>query len=399
MFPTTTKLDANPVLYPTGAREVLEHIASQAKPLPVVAIGGINAENVQALRYIATPVDTVNVLRGVAVVSAISAAPNPAEAAKELSSLWKSEPLFVLPTIPNHPRTVEAVLKPAAETIAAIAAKKPLIQHMTNTVVQTLTANIALASGASPIMSRAESEIVDLSKVNSGLVLNIGTLDESIGDLYVKAVRASNKTGVKVVFDPVGAGASTLRKETCKKVLNSGYISVIKGNESELRTLAGVSSGTQKGVDSGEAGTESARIEVAKGLAQKYKNIVVMTGKVDVVTDGTTTYLLSNGHFFQGLTTGAGCSLSSVIAAAVSVGEDALGATVAAVSLYNITAEIAALHRDEVKGPGTFVPYWIDEIYRASQASVQGVLGWVGFAKVRREGEEFRGKGSSEVIR
>jgi thiamine-phosphate pyrophosphorylase len=68
IFATQTKPDASPVVG-------LEHLAALVRqsPLPVVAIGGISSENATATR--ATGV------AGLAVVSAICSAPNPAAAA------------------------------------------------------------------------------------------------------------------------------------------------------------------------------------------------------------------------------------------------------------------------------------------------------------------------------
>lgn len=75
MFPTSTKLDAADVSY-----ETLKEICSTVT-IPVVAIGGINKNNIQELA--GTGVD------GIALVSAIFAAENIEETCRELKSISK----------------------------------------------------------------------------------------------------------------------------------------------------------------------------------------------------------------------------------------------------------------------------------------------------------------------
>ncbi len=40
------------------------------------------------------------------------------------------------------------------------------------------------------------------------------------------------------MLDPVGAGATGVRREALRRLMGAGYFSVIKGNESELRGAA-----------------------------------------------------------------------------------------------------------------------------------------------------------------
>ena len=73
VFSTSTKLDAD-----TVSLETLREICTAVK-IPVVAIGGINEANLPEL--------TGSGINGVAVVSAIFAAPSPGDAARRLSML------------------------------------------------------------------------------------------------------------------------------------------------------------------------------------------------------------------------------------------------------------------------------------------------------------------------
>ena len=72
VFPTITKDDAPPPMGVEGWAEL-----ARMSPLPVVAIGGLNKERTAAIR-------ATGLAAGVAVVSAICAAENPTQAAKDL---------------------------------------------------------------------------------------------------------------------------------------------------------------------------------------------------------------------------------------------------------------------------------------------------------------------------
>lgn len=71
-------------------------------------------------------------------------------------------------------------------------------------VVQNFAANVALAVGASPIMSSNGEEAADLAKLGGALVINMGTVTPESLQNYVKAIRAYNAVQGPVVFDPVG---------------------------------------------------------------------------------------------------------------------------------------------------------------------------------------------------
>lgn len=73
VFPTITKNDAPPPMGVEGWAEL-----AKLSPLPIVAIGGLNAERTAAIR-------ATGLAAGVAVVSAICAAENPTAAAQQLS--------------------------------------------------------------------------------------------------------------------------------------------------------------------------------------------------------------------------------------------------------------------------------------------------------------------------
>src|SRR5881396_3588778 len=104
--------------------------------------------------------------------------------------------------------------------LAAIRERKPLVHQITNYVVMNETANATLALGALPVMAHAPQEVEEMASLAGALVLNIGTLSEHWIEAMVLAGRAANRAGVPIVLDPVGAGATTYRTETAKRLLD-----------------------------------------------------------------------------------------------------------------------------------------------------------------------------------
>lgn len=239
-----------------------------------VCIGGVNASNLQRVIYQSKAEQKE--LDGIALVSAIVSASDPEEASKNLLHLIKTPPLFANPFSEDmgqlHINTVLDVIVPSV--IAQIDKINPLSHNMTNLVVQNFAANVALAIGASPIMANAGDEGDDLCKLGGALVINMGTAtDEGIAE-YLKAVRAYNGQGAPVVLDPVGAAATELRRKAVKKLMDGGYYDCIKGNESEIRQVAGQTGVESKGVDSGKSKlNEQEKATIVRNLARRERYV------------------------------------------------------------------------------------------------------------------------------
>lgn len=181
----------------------------------------------------------------------------------------------------------------------------------------------------------------------------------------------------------MGAGATAARREGAAALLAGGYFDVVKGNEGEIRTLAGETDVSQHGVDSGTSALDiRQRAVLVKALAKRERNVVLMTGVSDVVSDGERTVVVHNGCEMLGEITGSGCALGTTIASYIAVErEDKLLAVVAALLHYEIAGERASV-REEVRGPGSFVPAFIDELFCVRKESVAGDGTWMGNARV-----------------
>ncbi|MFL5949955.1 MAG: hydroxyethylthiazole kinase, partial [Gaiellaceae bacterium] len=115
----------------------------------------------------------------------------------------------------------------AGTDLALIRERKPLVHQITNYVVMNETANATLALGALPVMAHAVDEVEEMVAAAGALVLNIGTLSAPWVEAMLAAGRAANASGVPVVLDPVGAGATRYRTETARRLLDDLDIAVV----------------------------------------------------------------------------------------------------------------------------------------------------------------------------
>src|SRR5512136_2546205 len=194
--------------------------------------------------------------------------------------------------------------------------QRPLVHHLTNWVTIADCAQVVKTLGASPVMAHAREEAAEMAQIASALVLNIGTLTVELVEAMKLAARSANQKGIPVVLDACGAGATSLRDRKCLELLNETRIDVIKGNASEVARVAGENVRT-RGVDATEVGGDLA--QMAEGLANHRKAVVVVTGQVDIVTNGKNIYRIANGHSMMTHVVGTGCMATSTIGAFAAV--------------------------------------------------------------------------------
>jgi len=246
--------------------------------------------------------------------------------------------------------------------------KAPLIHNITNYVTVNDVANVLLACGASPIMSDELDDVEEITSICGGLNINIGTLNKNTIPSMFLAGKVANKLGHKVLLDPVGAGASKLRTDTAVNLMKEVKFDVIRGNISEIKTLA-MGSGSTKGVDAdvAEAVTEATlnhAVTFVKAFAKKTGCIIAVTGAIDLVTDGNQCYVIRNGRAEMSKITGTGCQLSALMTAFIVANPDnALEAAAAAVCTMGLAGEIGWSNMQPTDGNSTYRNRIIDAIY------------------------------------
>ena len=244
----------------------------------------------------------------------------------------------------------------------------PLVHNITNYVTVNDVANALLACGASPIMSDEPDDVADITSICGGLNINIGTLNQrSIEAMFIAGAR-SNELGHIILLDPVGAGASALRTNTAIAIMEKIKPDVIRGNISEIKTLA-LGSGTTKGVDADAADTVTEEnldqmVAFAKGFAAKTGAVIAITGVIDLVADTETCYVIRNGHSEMSRITGTGCQLSGLATAyAVANPNNKTEAIAAAVCAMGLAGEIGVANMAAGEGNSTLRNRIIDAIY------------------------------------
>lgn len=255
-----------------------------------------------------------------------------------------------------------------AEQIARIAARvrqrRPLIHNITNLVVANVTANCLLAVGASPAMVESPEEVAEFVALSQALVVNIGTLSAVRVQAMEIAADRAGALGIPWVLDPVGVGATSHRTGVADR-LAGRQPWVVRGNASEILALAGMSTEATRGVDSSHDSGDA--LVAAKQLAKKTKGVIAVTGPVDYVTDGTDTIGIANGHPMMTVVTGTGCSVTALVGACLGVEQDSLAAAVAALTIFGIAGEIAAV---KAAGSGSLQVGIIDALHAMDEATI-----------------------------
>ena len=233
-----------------------------------------------------------------------------------------------------------------------VRAGSPLVHNITNYVTVNDCANALLAIGASPIMSDEPADVEDIT---------------SIEGMFAAGERAG-ELGHPIVLDPVGAGASALRTRVAGDLLDKLAVSVIRGNMSEMKALAGGAAAT-RGVDvcPDDAVTEdnlAAGAAFARDFAAKTGAVVAITGAIDIVADADRAYAVRNGSPLMGRITGAGCMLSCLCTAyAVANPGALLESQVAAVAGMGLAGQQAQTRMGGLDGNGSFRTYLLDALY------------------------------------
>ncbi|KIP06612.1 hypothetical protein PHLGIDRAFT_24498 [Phlebiopsis gigantea 11061_1 CR5-6] len=362
---TLTKQVKSPVVGPRGIGELLH--ALDGTDVKAVAIAGINSTNVLHCLWGSVSA-TGRQLDGVAVVSDIMAAPDPLAAARRLAApirAFYASPLrtFSRGPSPAAPYTVDDIKAAVGAVLQAVREHAPLVHQITNNVVTTQSANATLALGASPIMATAPEEMADLGRAAGALLVNFGTIQNLDGMLA--AGRNANINRKPVVFDPVGVGATTFRRESANGLLSAWQATVLKGNAGELAAIADSAEVQARGVDSvGHGFADPAQF--VRALARQHRCIIVLTGVTDWVSDGFAVAALRNGHPLLGAITGSGCMVGTAVAT-FCAGARLAAPHPAEVLAVTVASELAAARAD-VRGSGTFLPALIDELGRLSAA-------------------------------
>lgn len=254
----------------------------------------------------------------------------------------------------NQPHTFVAA--DAVASLHLFREKSPLIHCLTNDVVQTFTANVLLALGASPAMVVDPDEAAQFSAIADAVLVNVGTLTHSRSAAMLAAVLAAGKAQRAWTLDPVAIGALTFRTEFCQQLLEHRP-AAIRGNASEIMALARQAA-SGRGVDS--LHDSALALDAARLLASTTGAIVAVTGETDYVTDGERVLAVAGGSPLMTRVVGTGCALSAVVAGFAALPGDRLTHIASACRIMSLAGERAAM---AAAGPGSFVALFLDALF------------------------------------
>jgi hydroxyethylthiazole kinase len=246
---------------------------------------------------------------------------------------------------------VEDLADIAADVLARVRDRAPLVHCITNTVAQNFTANVLLAAGAVPSMTVSPEEIASFVAAADTLLVNLGTFDAERRSAVNMALDAAETARAPWVLDPVLVDSSPDRAAFARTLLTRRP-AVLRLNVSEFATLF-----------DGEASDEAAA-RAAKACGA----VVALTGVTDIVVDGARCAAIRNGHPLMGLVTAMGCAGSALVCVALAVEEDAWLAAIAALAALGVAGEIAGA---SAAGPGSFAAAIIDALHGLDRATLR----------------------------
>lgn len=263
------------------------------------------------------------------------------------------------------PAPQRAGAEDAIRVLGALRTRGPLVQCLTNTVVAGFTANLLLAVGASPAMVDNTEESAEFAAIADAVLVNLGTLSPESVAAMRSAVAAAGRAGTPWVLDPVAVGVLGYRTRIAAELLAGGP-AIIRGNPSEILSLAGVAGAAGRGVDS-TAGSADA-LTGAVDLARRAGATVAVSGAVDFVTDGASVVEVHTGHEMMTRVTGVGCALGALVAACRAVETSPVIAASAATTILTVAAEVALARS---AGPGTFAAVLLDALFALDDATLR----------------------------
>ncbi len=226
----------------------------------------------------------------------------------------------------------------AAVSLTKLQTMAPKVHCLTNDAARGLTANLLLAVGATPSLTRSPEEVADFVASSQALVVNLGTPDgfgDRPADVGIAAAAANR---VPWVLDPVMVERSHVRLETAKRFLARNP-AVVRGNAGEIGALG-----------------LAAEAEGGDGPP----TVVALTGAVDVVLGRQPAIRIANGHPWMSRVTALGCGGSALIAAFLAVEADAFAASCQALLVAGVAGEVAA---EQARGPGSFAVAFLDVLH------------------------------------
>lgn len=256
------------------------------------------------------------------------------------------------------------ILQQVIEAWTQLQTQQPLIHCITNSVAANYSANVLLAAGASPAMIDNPFEAESFAKISAALSINLGTPTTEQTQAMHIAAQTAHLHAMPWVLDPVGYGAILPWRSATVDQLLQYQPTVIRGNASEISTLAG-NQVQSKGVDST---LNSADVyQQAKSLLDCC-DCVAISGESDFIVSKAYNAVIqiNGGSHLQPKVTATGCALGALIAAYSAVSPP----TIACIAAHVHFAIAGQLAYQQATTLGRFNVAFMDEIYSLSAEKI-----------------------------
>ena len=253
--------------------------------------------------------------------------------------------------------STSSLIEQVIEAWQNMQAKTPLVQCITNSVAANYTANVLLASGASPAMIDNPYEAESFTKISSALSINLGTPTSEQMQAMQISVKTAQMSNIPWVLDPVGYGSILAWRSQMTDELLQFKPSVIRGNASEISTLAG-NQVQSKGVDSTLSSDDAYRQAYALLV---HTDCIAISGESDYILSKELNVVIqvNGGSPLQPKITATGCALGALIAAYSAVTTP----TIAALSAHVHFAIAGKLAANQAQTMGSFSTIFMDYIH------------------------------------
>jgi len=256
------------------------------------------------------------------------------------------------------------VLQLVIEAWQQLQIQQPLVHCITNQVAANYVANILLAAGASPAMIDNPFEAESFVKISKSLSVNLGTPNtEQVAAMKI-ATAVAQQHQIPWVLDPVGYSTVLPWRTEITDELLQFKPSIIRGNASEISTLAGQQI-QSKGVDST---LDSAEVYLQANALLEHTECVAISGESDFILSKTyqCVFKINGGSYLQPKVTATGCALGALIAAYSGVTQSSI-ACIAAHLHFAIAGKLAF---EKAQSVGSFNVAFLDEIYSLTEEKI-----------------------------
>ncbi|MGL4699319.1 MAG: hydroxyethylthiazole kinase, partial [Apilactobacillus waqarii] len=119
------------------------------------------------------------------------------------------------------------------------------------------------------------------------------------------------------------------------------------------------------GIDAGEG--DGDLHQIAETVAKKFDCIVLLSGVTDVISDGSMTVEVKNGHHYFAVNVGCGDMLDGILGVCLAV-DNSLDSAVLASSILSISGEIAGGITDNL--PYSFLSTVFNTLYQLTDEEI-----------------------------